>query len=160
MITTVPPNVVIARGKRNSYGVLFSDYGLNLPGFGLFARTDALRAKGPAIKRFVGIVCAAWTYILESHEHEVEAAKATRAQRPNSPFSLDMLVAQIESYRANFYTDATAGKPLCFQSEADWKVAIGSMEIAKVIPAGSQPADYFTNDYIDLGYGERIIGAE
>lgn len=159
MITTVPPNIVIAEGKRDSYGVLFSDYGLNLPGFGLFARLDTLQAKGPAIKRFVSIVCAAWTYILESREHEMEAARATRVQRPNTPLSLDMLVAQIMSYRANFYTYATAGTPICIQSEADWAATIQSMAGAKVIPPGSKPADYFTNAYIDLDYAKTIIGA-
>lgn len=158
MITTTPPNIVIAEGKRDSYGVLFSDYGLNLPGFGLFAREETLKAKGPTIKRFLGIVCAAWTYILESHEHEVEAAKATRVQRPNTTLSLDMLVAQTDAYHDNFYTAATADMPICFQSEADWAVAIKSMEEAKVIAPGSKPSDYFTNDYIDLAYGKTIVG--
>jgi NitT/TauT family transport system substrate-binding protein len=157
MITTVPPNVVISQGKRDSYGVLFSDYGLNLPGFGLFARRDRLAAKGPAIKRFLGIVCAAWGYILESREHEVEAAKATRIERPNTPLSLEMLVAQTDAYHDNFYTDATAQTPICLQGEADWAVAIKNMEEAKVIPPGSKPADYYTNDYIDLAYGKTII---
>lgn len=157
MITTVPPNIVIAEGKRDSYGVLFSDYGLNLPGFGLIARRDTLSAKGPAIKRFLGIVCAAWAYILESHDHEVEAAKATRVERPHTPLSLEMLVAQLDAYHPNFYTKATAKMPVCFQSEADWAIAIKSMEEAKVIPPGSKPADYFTNDYIDLAYGKTIV---
>jgi len=157
MITTVPPNIVIARGKRDSYGVLFSDYGLNLPGFGLFARKDTLAAKGPAIKRFLGIVCAAWAYILESPEHELEAAKATRAERPHTPLSLEMLVAQLDAYHPNFYTEATAKMPVCFQSPDDWAIAIKSMEEAKVIPPGSKPPDYFTNDYIDLAYGKTIV---
>jgi NitT/TauT family transport system substrate-binding protein len=160
MITTVPPNIVIAEGKRDSYGVLFSDYGFNLPSFGLFARTDTLQTKGDAIKRFVSIVCAAWTYIYESREHEIEAAKATRVQRPNSPLSEDMLVAQTESYRGNLYTEATAKLPIGLQSEADWAVAIKSMEAAKVIAPGSKPADYFTNDYIDLGYAKTIVEAK
>src|SRR5262249_27014345 len=31
MITAVPPQIVIAAGRRDSYGVMFSDYGFNLP---------------------------------------------------------------------------------------------------------------------------------
>jgi NitT/TauT family transport system substrate-binding protein len=102
-------------------------------------------------------VCAAWTYILESPEHEVEAAKATRVERPNTPLSLEMLVAQLDAYRPNFFTEATAKTPVCFQNAADWATAIKGMEAAKLIPPGSKPADYFTNDYIDLAYGKTIV---
>jgi NitT/TauT family transport system substrate-binding protein len=160
MITTVPPNLVIAKGKRDSYGVLFSDYGFNLPSFGLFARTDALREKGDAIRRFVSVLCAAWTYMYETPEHAVEAAKASRAQRPNMRLADDMLVAQIESYREYLHTDATAKMPIGLQSAADWAVAIKSLEAANVIATGSKPTDYFTNDYIDLGYAKKIVGTD
>lgn len=160
LITTVPPNLVLARGKRESRGVLFSDYGFNLPSFGLFARTDVLKAKGDAIRRFVSVLCGAWTYVYASEEHEVEAAKATRQYRPHSPLSLDMLVAQAESYRGNLHTDATADLPIGMQTVADWTVALRSLEAAKVIPPGTNPADYFTNDYIDLAYAKTIVGDE
>jgi len=158
MITTVPPNLIIAKGKRDSYGVLFADYGFNLPSFGLFARTDVLHKKGDAIRRFVSVVCAAWTYMYESPEHEIEAAKAARAERPNMRLADDMLVAQIESYSGNLHTDATANMPIGLQSAADWAVAIKSLEKAKVIAPGSKPSDYFTNDYIDLDYAKKIVG--
>jgi NitT/TauT family transport system substrate-binding protein len=160
LITTVPPNLVLAVGKRESYGLLFSDYGFNLPSFGLFARTDTLTAKGDAIRRFVSVLCASWAYVYESRDHEVEAATATRLHRPHSPLALEMLVAQSESYRGNLYTEATAHLPICVQSADDWAVAIRSMEAAKVIPPGSRPADYFTNAYIDLAYAKAIVGSE
>jgi NitT/TauT family transport system substrate-binding protein len=160
MITTVPPNIVIAKGKRDSYGVLFSDYGFNLPSFGLFTRTDALREKGDAIRRFVSVLCASWTYMYESPEHVIEAAKASRAQRPNMRLDDDMLVAQIESYRDYLHTDATANMPIGLQSAADWAVAIKSLEAAKVIAPGFKPTDFFTNDYIDLAYAKKIVGTD
>src|SRR5262249_2550500 len=64
MITTVPPNIVIAAGKRDSYGVLFANYGFSLPSFGLVTRTDTLKTRAAAVRRFASIVATAWTYIL------------------------------------------------------------------------------------------------
>jgi NitT/TauT family transport system substrate-binding protein len=158
MITTVPPNIVIAAGRRDSYGVLFADYGFNLPSFGLVTRIDTLKARASAVRRFVSVVASAWTYILASHAHAVEAAKITLARRPSSPLSVDMMVEQAESYRPYFYTKATAGLPIGLQADADWKLAIKNMEAAKVIAPGSQPADYFTNDMVDVDYGRKIVG--
>jgi len=158
MITTVPPNLVIAAGKRDSYGVLFADYGFNLPGFGLVTRIDTLKARASAVRRFASIVASAWSYVLASQAHTLEAAKVTLARRPNSPLSVDMMVAQAESYRPNFYTKVTAGLPIGLQADADWKLAIQNMEAAKIIPPGSQPADYYTNDMVDVDYGRKIVG--
>jgi NitT/TauT family transport system substrate-binding protein len=158
MITTVPPNLVIAAGKRDSYGVLFADYGFNLPGFGLITRIETLKARPSAVRRFASIVASAWSYVLASQAHVLEAAKVTLARRPNSPLSVDMMVAQAESYRPNFYTKATAGLPIGLQVDADWKLAIQNMEAARIIPPGSQPADYYTNDMVDVDYGRKIVG--
>jgi hypothetical protein len=36
------------------------------------------------------------------------------------------------------------------QSEPDWKATIATMEKAKVIEPGWKPADFFTNDYLDV----------
>ncbi len=60
-------------------------------------------------------------------------------------------------YRNFLTTPATKTMPVCFQSPADWANAIKGMEDAKVIPAGTKPADYFTNDYIDLNYANTVV---
>lgn len=158
MITTVPPNLVIAANRRESKGVLFSDYGFNLPSFGLVTRTETLKSRASAIRRFASVIASAWTYILASHEHVVEAAKITLAHRPTSPLPLDIMVAQTEAYRPYFHTKATADMPIGLQAAADWDIAIKNMEAAKLIAPGSHPADYFTNDFIDLDYGRKIVG--
>jgi NitT/TauT family transport system substrate-binding protein len=157
MITTVPPNLVIAAGKRDSYGVLFADHGFNLPSFGLVARSDTLKTRAVAVRRFASVIASAWTYILASPEHAVEAARITLKHRPSSPLPMQVMVAQTESYRPYFYTNATADKPIGLQADADWEVAIRNMEAAKVIAPGSRPADYYTNDMIDLDYGRKIV---
>jgi len=158
MITTVPPNLVIAAGKRDSYGVLFADHGFNLPSFGLVARPDTLRTRAAAVRRFASVIASAWTYILAAPDHAIDSARATLAYRPMSPLPLNTMVAQMESYRPYFYTKATADMPIGLQADADWEIAITNMEAAKVIAPGSRPADYYTNNMIDLSFGKKIVG--
>jgi hypothetical protein len=121
---------------------------------------DTLKRRGDAVRRFVSVACAAWTYILSRPEHAVEAARITLAHRPSSPLTLDIMVRQLDSYRSNFYTEATATMPICLQTDADWAMAIKNMEAAKIIPPGSKPSDYYTNDFIDLPYGKKIVGLD
>ena len=45
------------------------------------------------------------------------------------------------------------------QSEADWAHTLKSMEEAKVVPAGSKPSDYFTNDCIDTAIVDKVATA-
>jgi NitT/TauT family transport system substrate-binding protein len=156
-ISTVPFMLPIASGKRDSAGILFADFGLDLPGFGLIAHRDKLKAKGAAIKRLASVIAATWVYILAGHEQE--AADAIRAQRPDSPLPAKIFKDQIEAYRSFFHTAATANTPIGLQSDVDWQKTLKDMEGADTIPRGTKPSDYFTNDFIDHGYGKKLIGA-
>src|SRR5262249_38612373 len=130
------------------------------PSFGLVTRTDTLSSKRDALRRFASVVSSAWTYILASHDHAVEAGRATLARRPTSPLPLNIMVGQMEAYSPYFFTKATANMAIGPQADADWEVAIKNMEAAKVIPAGSRPADYYTNDLVDVAYGKKIVGLQ
>jgi NitT/TauT family transport system substrate-binding protein len=156
LVSTIPPTLPQAAGKRDSYGIPFATYGLNLPSFGLIASKDSLAAKGPAIRRFVSVVLGAWTYILASHDHMVEGEEAIFAQRPDTPLPKAVLLAQAEAYTKYFYTKATADEPMGIQSDVDWRLTIADMEAAKVVPAGTMPSDYYRNDYIDLAAVKKI----
>jgi NitT/TauT family transport system substrate-binding protein len=156
-ISTVPFFLPITAGKRDSTGILFADFGLDLPGFGLIAHRDKLKAKGDAIKRLASVVAAAWVYILAGHEQE--AADAIRAQRPDSPLPAKIFKDQIEAYRSYFHTAATTNTPIGLQSDVDWQKTIGDMEVADTIPKGTKPSNYFTNDFIDHAFGKKVIGA-
>ncbi len=160
VVSSVPPILAVAPGRRESQGILFWDEGFKVPGFGIIARPAMLAERGAPIRRFVSIVCGAWAYILSSPEHMSEAARAVRAKRPQTPLSEQMLIDQAEAYRAFFTTDATRGQPLCVQSEADWAASIQTVVDAGVIPAGSKPAEFFTNDYIDRTLLEAIALAK
>lgn len=155
VVTDIPGMMSIAKGHVPSVALPFSDYGLYIPSFGLIARPDELKTKGDAIKRFNSVACAAWQYIMDGHDDE--AVAATIAERPNSPSKPDALREQLVQYRKFLVTPATTDMPVCFQSAIDWSRAIETMERAKLIPAGTKPSDYFTNDYIDLDYAKTIL---
>ena len=157
IITSVPLYYVLLKDKRPVEPILFADYGMNLPSFGLIARPETLRAKGDAVKRFVSVVCAAWDYIYDNHQEE--GARAMLAQRPNAGQSVAQILETMAVSRPFFFSENTKNAPIGVQNAADWADTLKVMESAKVIPSGSKPTDYFTNDYIDHGYGKKIVGA-
>jgi NitT/TauT family transport system substrate-binding protein len=157
IITAVPLFYVLLKDKRAVDMILFADHGMNLPSFGLVARPDTLKSKGPAIKRFASIISAAWEYIYDNHEEE--GARAILSQRPNAGFTVAQMVECMAVSRPFFFSDNTKDTPVGIQNAADWSATLKIMETAKVIPAGAKPADYFTNDYVDHALGKKLIGA-
>jgi NitT/TauT family transport system substrate-binding protein len=157
LLTTVPGVMPIAAVRRPSVPIILADFGLNLPGLGMSTRTDTLPKKKDAIRRFVSVVCGAWTYILDGHDQQ--GAEAVFANKPNGVFTVAMLSEQIRLFKPFFYTDATRGMPIGMQSEADWAQTLKSMEDAKAIPSGSKPSDYFTNDCIDKAIVDKVASA-
>jgi NitT/TauT family transport system substrate-binding protein len=157
ILTTVPGVMPIAATKRPSKAIILADFGLNIPGLGLSTRTDNLEKKKDAIRRFVSVVCGAWTYVLNGHEQE--GAEAVFAARPNGVFSVAMMVEQTRLFAPFFYTKATKGMRIGLQSEADWTQILHSMEEAKVIPPGAKPSDYFTNECVDSAIVDKVASA-
>jgi NitT/TauT family transport system substrate-binding protein len=147
----------IAKTKRPSTAIVLADFGLNLPGLGIGTLTSTLEKKKDAIHRLVSVVCGAWTYIFDGHAQE--GAEAVFAKRPNGAFTVAMMVEQIHLFKPFFYTDATKGMPIGIQSDVDWTQTLKSMVDAGVIPPGSKPADYFTNDCNDTSIIEKVASA-
>lgn len=155
-VTTVPGDMPHVEDKRPSESMLFADYGMSLPTFGLITNAEALKTKGPAVKRFASVVSAAWAYIFDGHAQE--AAEAAMKQRPNAPTSVARLVAEFKRHEPFFVAKGNATYP-GLQDRSDWAKAIREMETAKVIPTGTAPEKYFTNDYIDPDFGKKITSA-
>lgn len=153
-VTTVPSDMPHVAARRPSESLLFADYGMNLPNDGIVANTDAVKAKGAAIKRFVSVVSAAWAYILNGHLHE--AAVDTIKERPNDGTTVAILESEFNEQRSFFGTEGKTTFP-GLQSKEDWAKAIKVMEQAKVIPTGTQPEQYFTNAFNDPAYGNSIV---
>lgn len=155
IITSVPTFYVLLKKTRPVDAILFADHGLNLPGFGLFTRTDTLKAKGDAIKRLTSLLCSTWTYIFDGHEDE--AARAFLAQRPKAGTSRDEVIETLGVYKTFFFSENTKNQKIGIQAEVDWQATLKQMEVAKVVPAGTKPANYFTNAFIDHGLGDKIV---
>lgn len=155
IITSVPTFFVMLKKTRPVDAILFADHGLNLPGFGLFARTDTLKSKGEPIKRLASVLCSAWQYIFDGNEDE--AARAFLAQRPKAGTSREEVIETLGVYKPFFFSELTRNQPIGIQAEADWQATLKQMEGAKVIPAGTKPSAYFTNAFIDHGLGNKIV---
>jgi NitT/TauT family transport system substrate-binding protein len=156
-VATVPADMPHVEDQRPSEFLLFADYGMELPTFGLMASTEALKTKGAAIKRFTSVVSAAWAYILDGHAEE--AAEATMKQRPGAPTSVARLVEEFKRY-GDYFGPQKPGSFIGTQDKATWTKAIEEMEAAKVISAGTKPEKYFTNDYLDAAVGKEIVASK
>jgi len=140
--------LALVKEKRPARPVLFADFELNLPGFGLVVTESNLKQKGEALKAFASILAGSWAYVLAGHEEE--AVQATMRAREQDRLNPEYLRGQLKDALPFLFTPATEKQPIGIQAEADWVAAISLMEKANVIPAGSKAKDYFTNDYLDL----------
>jgi NitT/TauT family transport system substrate-binding protein len=146
--TSAAYSLALVNARRPSRIVLFADWGLNLPGFGLITTPTVLQAKADAVKKFASIVAGSWAYILAGHQEE--AIQALLQTHPQDRLDPDQMREQLKDSLLFLYTKNTEHDPVGIQSAADWQEAIKVMEDAKVINPGSHPSDYFTNQYLDL----------
>jgi NitT/TauT family transport system substrate-binding protein len=140
-------SLIVINKLRPSRAILFADFGLNLPGFGIVASEAVLKKKPAAMRAFATAVAAAWTYILAGHEEEAVAAviKERAADRPD-PAEIRQQLHNSTPFLAS-KTDADL--PVGVQSATDWKATLAIMEKVGAVAPGTQPGDYFTNDYLD-----------
>lgn len=150
-------SLIVVNKLRKSRAILFADYGLSLPGFGIVASLEALKQKGPALRAFATAVSAAWAYIENGHEEE--GVQAILKARPNDRVDADELRAQLHNCAPFLVSKTTPGLPIGVQSTADWKATIATMQNAKVLPSGFKPADFFTNDYLDVKTIKSLSGS-
>ncbi len=87
-----------------------------------------------------------WAYLRDGHIEE--GVDAIVKQRPDAKLDRKALAEQIRLTIAFFDTPATRGKPLGWQADEDWTVALKAMEAAGAVKAGWKTSEYFTNDFI------------
>ncbi|MBM3510165.1 MAG: ABC transporter substrate-binding protein [Alphaproteobacteria bacterium] len=151
MISTVPFMIPTLADKRASAGILFADYGLPLPGFGLVANDDWVKKNPAAARDFVQVFFRALDHMYASPAHKAEAVAAFKKQRPDTKASEAVLLGHIDAFGAYFNTDATKGKPSGWHAPADWETTIKLMIDAKLIPETVKPSDVYTNAFIAGG---------
>jgi NitT/TauT family transport system substrate-binding protein len=146
VFSTVPFVQPAVEASRASDAILFSDYGLQFPSFGLISSEEKIKARGPAIRRLASIVSGGWQYILNGGEDE--AVQAIIAQRPQAKLDPKILRAQVEALKAYFPTPATKGQPMGMMAEADWVAGIKTMASVKLIKE-DKASEFYTNDMLD-----------
>ncbi len=147
MFVPVPIYTIRKNIPRLSRGILFSDYGLPLPGVGLIANETVIREKPKAVAGFVAALQKAWAGIQDGSMTE-EAVQALLKNRPKSKLDPEDVRQQLQAMIPYLDTTSTKGKPLFWQSPEDWAAGIKYSEQAGVIKAGTKPEEYFTNDFV------------
>jgi NitT/TauT family transport system substrate-binding protein len=149
MITSIPFGAPYIDKTRPSDFIPFGDYGLALPSYGLLVREDTLKTRRAAIEKVVNVFYQSWQAIVDGGEAAVaEAADIMAKRRPDAKLVREQSMTSVREHIKYFRTPNTVSTPLGVQSEADWKSTISVLEAAKLIPAGSKPGDYYTNDLI------------
>lgn len=149
MVTSIPFGAPYVAKGRPSDTISFADFGFVLPSYGLVVREDTLKNKKATLQKVTTAFFQAWTAIVDGGEPAIaEAADIMIKRRPDAKLDREQTMASIREHIKYFRTANTAKKPLGFQSEEDWKQVIKSLESAKLIPAGSKPQQYFTNDLL------------
>jgi NitT/TauT family transport system substrate-binding protein len=148
VISTVPYVYALTKNTRSSSWMLFADYSLPLPGFGLFTTEEVINSRPEMVRAFVETTVRAWDY---ARSHPDEAADAMIAQRPQASLNREVEVLGLEVFRTFLDTERTRGKVIGWQSEEDWADTVRALREAGVIKEGARPADFFTNDFIPNG---------
>lgn len=155
VFSTVPFVLPAVEASRPSESVLFSDYGLQFPSFGLLSSEEKIKARGPALRRFASIVSGAWEYITNGHEDE--AVQAIIAQRPQAKLDPKVLRGQIEALKGFFGSKASESLPIGMMAEADWAEGVKTMASVSLIK--SAPAsNFYTNELLDRALIRKTAG--
>jgi NitT/TauT family transport system substrate-binding protein len=155
MVTAIPQGLGYVDTARPSDYILFGDYGLDLPSYGIVVTEQTLKNRKPeALKALVKAYFDAWQQIIDGGEPAVyEAATIIINRRADAKLDRELVMSSTREHAKYFQTPNTVSKPLGYQSDDDWKRVISTLETAKLIPTGSKPSDYFTNAFV-TGAGE------
>jgi NitT/TauT family transport system substrate-binding protein len=146
LMSTVASGLPVAMKARPSIAVMASDAGLRFPSYGLVATDATLATKRDALRRLVKVQQRAWAYLQDGHLDDGVAAMLS--QRPDARLDPDIMKEQLRLSMTLFDTPSTAGKPIGWQSEADWQGGIDTLLAAGAIKAKLNPADFYTNEMI------------
>lgn len=157
VFSTVPFFLPIVEAPRPSDAILFSDYGLQFPSFGLLASEDKIKARGPVLRRFASVTAGAWDYILAGREDE--GVKAIVAARPQAKLDPRILRGQIDALKPFFDTPASRGLTTGVMADADWEAAVKTLVSGKLIQGG-KGGDFYARDMIDPALVKKVSSSK
>ncbi len=146
MLSTAPYYLPVLVDKRPSRAMLFADYGIPLPGFGLVANQRFVSENEQATSDFVQIFFRALAWIYDGNK--AEAVEIFQKHRPETKLSEQKITAILESFQPYLSPESTAGRPLGWHSDSDWAKAVALIAEAGLIKAGSNAKDFYTNKYV------------
>lgn len=147
MFVPIPIYTIRKNIPRLSKGILFDDFGLILPGFGVVTSEDAIAKKPKALAGFVAALQKAWGGIKDRSMID-QAVEAIMKNRPQAKIDPVYIKQQLEAVIPYLDTPSTKDKPLLWQSAEDWDAAIKNAVEAGVIKAGSKSSDFYSNQFV------------
>jgi NitT/TauT family transport system substrate-binding protein len=142
------PIYTIRAAPRLSRGILFADYGIPMPGFGLISSDDVIAAKPKPLGAFVAAMQKAWGAVQKDPAMRVAAIDALLANRPQAKLDRTIMTQQLDSVLPFLVTEGTKDKPLLWQSPTEWEGAIKINEEAGAIKPGAKATDFYTNQFV------------
>jgi NitT/TauT family transport system substrate-binding protein len=146
LLSIIASALPVAQKARPSKAIMASGVGISFLSYGFVATDAVMKSKHDALTRLTRVQQRAWQYIRDGHIEE--AVAATLKQRPDARLDPDVIRAQLDICMTLFDTPDTAGKPLGWQSRADWEKSIATQLDAGVVKPGLNPDDFFTNEMI------------
>ncbi len=135
---------------RDSHAMLFTDYQIDLPGFGLIANEETIAKRPKVLAGFVAAFQRAWVAIRSGGAID-ESVAALIKHRPHAKLSPVVMKAQIQSAFPFIDSKAAAGKPMLWAATEDWAATVKVMEATKLIKAGTAVEPIFTNQFVPQG---------
>lgn len=143
--------------KRPSRGVLFADYGMQFPGFGILTTDAKIKERGAALGRFATIVSGAWQYIANGHEDE--GVQAIVAAKPQERLDPKVLREHIEVFKPFLTTPASKNLPMGVMAKQDMEEAVKTLLASKQIKPGAKASDFYTDKLLDEAKIRKLGGA-
>jgi NitT/TauT family transport system substrate-binding protein len=146
LLTTAPYMQAVLDRVRPSDVFMFSDYGLEMPAFGLITSEDVLKSKADAIRRFLAVSSRVWKQAWAGNGAEM--IDAMIKARPQTKLDAQLEMARLAAYQKLAVVDEIEGRSVLWQAQATWdkffKIAVES----GIVPPDANPAQYYTNSYL------------
>lgn len=143
VFSTIPFFEALVAQPRPSHSILFADYKLPMPSFGLFTSEGKLANAGKreAIAKFASVTAASWQYIYNGNEDE--AVDAIMAQRAQAKLDRRVLRGQVDSLKRFFRLPVAAGSTLGAPVASDWSDAVKTLTDAGLIRSIKDGTDFY-----------------
>ncbi|HET6305721.1 MAG TPA: ABC transporter substrate-binding protein [Rhodopila sp.] len=146
LMSPIASALPVAQKARPSRAIMASASGIRFPSYGLVTASSLLPQKREALKRLVEVQQRCWAWVRDGHVDE--ATSAMLKQRADARLDPEIVAGQLRLCIELMDTPNTQGKPIGWQSEADWQAGIQTQLAAGVVKPGLQAGAFFTNELI------------